>query len=80
MSFFHLKPPVKIRDKAREKADLSVHRIITYTLLCGYPPFRSDDRKELLQEMTRGRIVFHDRYWSKVSRTGKWISLFIDRE
>lgn len=64
--------------KGTEKADLRARRIIAYTLLCGYPPFRSDDRNGLLQEMTRGRIMFHDRYWSKVSRTGKCTPRFID--
>jgi len=36
------------------KADSSV---ITYTLLCGYSPFRSEDRDELIEETVRARVV-----------------------
>lgn len=45
--------------------------IITYVLLCGYTPFRSDDPKELVRETARGRLEFHDRYWRDVSEEGK---------
>ena len=45
--------------------------MIAYTLLCGYSPFRSDDKNELVKETTRGKIVFHERYWKNVSETGK---------
>jgi len=36
------------------KADSS---IITYSLLCGYSPFRSEDRDELIEETVRARVV-----------------------
>ncbi|KAJ9109048.1 hypothetical protein QFC21_000374 [Naganishia friedmannii] len=45
--------------------------IITYVLLCGYTPFRSDDPNELMKETARGRLDFHDMYWSKVSDEAK---------
>lgn len=44
--------------------------IITYVLLCGYTPFRSDDPKELVRETARGRIEFHAPYWNNVSEEG----------
>jgi len=47
------------------------NRVIAYTLLCGYSPFRSDDKAALVEETKRGKIVFHERYWRKVSDTGK---------
>lgn len=31
--------------------------VITYTLLCGYSPFRSEDRDELIEETVRARVV-----------------------
>ena len=31
--------------------------VITYTLLCGYSPFRSEDRDELIEETIRARVV-----------------------
>ncbi|GAB5588112.1 Calmodulin-dependent protein kinase cmk2 [Umbelopsis nana] len=35
--------------------------------LCGYQPFRADDRTELLDEIIHARYEFHDRYWNNVS-------------
>ena len=44
--------------------------IITYVLLCGYAPFRSEDPKELFRETMAAKIEFHDRYWKNVSQEG----------
>lgn len=46
-------------------------RIITYVLLCGYSPFRSEDVKELIRETTEAKIEFHEKYWKNISQTGK---------
>jgi calcium/calmodulin-dependent protein kinase I len=51
--------------------DLWAIGIITYVLLCGYSPFRSDDMKELVRQTTEAKITFHDRYWSNVSEEAK---------
>lgn len=45
--------------------------IITYVLLCGYSPFRSEDTKELIRETTEAKIEFHERYWKNVSVQAK---------
>ena len=50
--------------------DLNFLRIITYVLLCGYSPFRSDDVKQLIKETTEAKIEFHERYWKNISQTG----------
>lgn len=34
--------------------------VITYTMLCGYTPFRSDDPAKLAQETQRGKIEFRE--------------------
>ena len=47
-----------------------LRRIITYVMLCGYSPFRSDDMKELIRETTAAKIEFHERYWGNVSAEG----------
>ena len=44
--------------------------VITYVLLCGYPPFRSENNQELVRETIRAKIVFHDKYWENVSEEG----------
>lgn len=45
--------------------------VITYTLLCGYSPFRSENRAELIKETTRAKVEFHQRYWANVSEAAK---------
>lgn len=53
----------------RSDADRSFS-VITYVLLCGYAPFRSEDPKELIRETMAAKIEFHDRYWKSVSKEG----------
>jgi serine/threonine protein kinase len=48
----------------------SAFSVITYVLLCGYAPFRSEDPKELVRETMAAKIEFHDRYWKNVSQEG----------
>jgi hypothetical protein len=52
------------------RANLIHRRIITYVLLCGYSPFRSEDVKVLIKETTEAKIEFHERYWKNVSLQG----------
>ena len=60
---------MKSHAKGKWESELN-NRVIAYTLLCGYSPFRSDDKAALVEETKRGKIVFHERYWRKVSDTG----------
>lgn len=41
--------------------------VITYTLLCGYSPFRAEDVDGFLREVYTNNVVFHERYWRDVS-------------
>ena len=50
---------------------LKLRSVITYVLLCGYSPFRSDDANVLIKETTAAKIEFHDRYWKNVSAEGE---------
>ncbi|KAH7364542.1 kinase-like domain-containing protein [Rhexocercosporidium sp. MPI-PUGE-AT-0058] len=45
--------------------------VITYTLLCGYSPFRSENLQELIEECSSARVIFHERYWKDVSDDAK---------
>lgn len=49
---------------------ITCRRIITYVLLCGYNPFRSEDMKELVRMTTEAKVNFHDQYWKNVSDDG----------
>ncbi|TYJ56236.1 hypothetical protein B9479_003081 [Cryptococcus floricola] len=70
-SFGYAAPEVLMAKPHGLRVDCWSIGVIAYTLLSGYPPFRSDDRMGLLVEMTRAKIMFHDRYWSKVSGPAK---------
>ncbi|KAG4302220.1 hypothetical protein PCK1_001492 [Pneumocystis canis] len=45
--------------------------VITYTLLCGYSPFKSRDKDELIRETVSANIVFHPKYWKDISQDAK---------
>ncbi|KAK4689195.1 calcium/calmodulin-dependent protein kinase I, partial [Tremellales sp. Uapishka_1] len=70
-SFGYAAPEILLGKGHGYKVDCWSIGIIAYTLLCGYSPFRADDKGELVKETTRGKVVFHDRYWKKVSETAK---------
>lgn len=70
-SFGYAAPEILSKKGHGKAVDLWSLGIITYTMLCGYTPFRSDDPKVLAEETQRGKIEFHDRYWKNVSAEAK---------
>lgn len=47
--------------------------VITYILLCGFPPFRSPDRNqdELFDLIQSGKYEYISPYWNSISKTAK---------
>lgn len=70
-SFGYVAPEVLKKEGHGKPVDIWSTSIITYVLLCGYSPFRSDDTKTLVQENTAAKIEFQSRYWKKVSEEAK---------
>ena len=70
-SFGYAAPEVMLKKGHGKPVDLWSLGVITYTLLCGYSPFRSENLPDLIEECRHGRIVFHDRYWKDVSSDAK---------
>ncbi|KAJ3992005.1 CAMK/CAMK1 protein kinase [Lentinula boryana] len=70
-SIGYVAPEVLLNEGHGKKVDLWSVGIITYVLLCGYSPFRSDEVKVLIRETTEAKIEFHDRYWKNVSPQAK---------
>ncbi|KAI5366301.1 Putative serine/threonine-protein kinase, active [Septoria linicola] len=70
-SFGYAAPEVMLKRGHSKPVDMWSLGVITYTLLCGYSPFRSESLQELIEECRSGRVVFHDRYWKDVSKGAK---------
>ena len=70
-SFGYAAPEIMQRQGHGKPVDMWSMGVITYTLLCGYSPFRSENMSDLIQECSSGRVVFHERYWRDVSKDAK---------
>lgn len=70
-SFGYAAPEVMDRKGHGKPVDMWSMGVITYTLLCGYSPFRSENLRDLLDECKSQSVVFHERYWKDVSQDAK---------
>uniref|UniRef100_A0A093Y5L7 calcium/calmodulin-dependent protein kinase n=1 Tax=Talaromyces marneffei PM1 TaxID=1077442 RepID=A0A093Y5L7_TALMA len=70
-SFGYAAPEVMLKEGHGKPADMWSLGVITYTLLCGYSPFRSENMSDLIEECRHGRVQFHERYWRDVSEDAK---------
>ncbi|GAB7354700.1 hypothetical protein MBLNU459_g5119t1 [Dothideomycetes sp. NU459] len=70
-SFGYAAPEVMLKKGHSKPVDMWSLGVITYTLLCGYSPFRSENMADLIEETKHGRIIFHERYWKDVSKEAK---------
>ena len=70
-SFGYAAPEVMLKKGHGKPVDMWSLGVITYTLLCGYSPFRSENLQDLIEECSSSRIVFHERYWKDVSDDAK---------
>jgi len=70
-SFGYAAPEVMLKKGHGKAVDMWSMGVITYTLLCGYSPFRSENLQDLIDECSNAQIVFHERYWRDVSDDAK---------
>ncbi|KAF2260193.1 Ca/Cm-dependent protein kinase A [Lojkania enalia] len=70
-SFGYAAPEVMLKQGHGKPVDMWSMGVITYTLLCGYSPFRSENLADLIEECKNGRVIFHERYWKDVSKDAK---------
>ncbi|KAF2228534.1 calcium/calmodulin-dependent protein kinase [Viridothelium virens] len=70
-SFGYAAPEVMLKRGHSKPVDLWSMGVITYTLLCGYSPWRSENLQDLITEMQQNKVTFHERYWKDVSADGK---------
>jgi calcium-dependent protein kinase len=45
--------------------------IILFILLCGYPPFEGDNKKEIFKNVLRQKLKFDDKDWKTISAEAK---------
>jgi len=70
-SFGYAAPEVMLRQGHGKAVDMWSLGVITYTLLCGYSPFRSESMTDLIEECRNEKVIFHQRYWGSVSDDAK---------
>jgi calcium/calmodulin-dependent protein kinase I len=70
-SFGYAAPEVMLKKGHGKPVDMWSMGVITYTLLCGYSPFRSENLQDLIEECSTANVVFHERYWRDVSADAK---------
>ncbi|KAH6675681.1 kinase-like domain-containing protein [Halenospora varia] len=70
-SFGYAAPEVMLKRGHGKPVDMWSLGVITYTLLCGYSPFRSENLQDLIDECSSGKVIFHERYWKDVSDDAK---------
>jgi len=63
--------PREERDTYSSECDIWSAGAIIYILLCGYPPFFSDSRPKLFDNIKSGKYEFHEKHWSTVSDEAK---------
>ncbi|KAA0711750.1 Calcium/calmodulin-dependent protein kinase type 1G [Triplophysa tibetana] len=45
--------------------------VITYVLLCGYPPFYEENETRLFSKIMKAEYAFHSPYWDNISESAK---------
>ncbi|KAK3341759.1 calcium/calmodulin-dependent protein kinase [Lasiosphaeria hispida] len=70
-SFGYAAPEVMLKQGHGKPVDMWSLGVITYTLLCGYSPFRSENLQDLIDECSSAQVIFHERYWKDVSDDAK---------
>uniref|UniRef100_A0A3P8R8T8 Serine/threonine-protein kinase DCLK2 n=1 Tax=Astatotilapia calliptera TaxID=8154 RepID=A0A3P8R8T8_ASTCA len=55
------------------KVDIWAAGVITYILLCGFPPFRSENnqQEDLFDQILQGRLDFPSPYWDNITDSAK---------
>ncbi|KAK9453880.1 kinase-like domain-containing protein [Dipodascopsis uninucleata] len=70
-SFGYAAPEILLRTGHGKPCDIWSLGVITYTLLCGYTPFRSESVPEFLVEVRENGVIFHSKYWKGISEEAK---------
>jgi calcium/calmodulin-dependent protein kinase I len=71
-SFGYAAPEVIMGTGHGKPCDVWLLGVITYTLLCGYSPFRSETVQDFIQEVKHNNaVIFHADYWRDVLKDAR---------
>jgi serine/threonine protein kinase len=64
-------PEVLRREGYKKEVDMWSIGVITYILLCGYPPFYEETNQKLFSSIMEGAYAFDSPYWDDISLEAK---------
>lgn len=67
----YVSPEIVMNVHYTSKTDLWSLGVITYILLCGFPPFYSESTHQLYQQIKAGDYSFPSPYWTDISASAK---------
>lgn len=71
-SFGYAAPEVIMGTGHGKPCDIWSLGVVTYTLLCGYSPFRSENVSDFINEVKHNNaVIFHADYWKDVSKDAR---------
>jgi calcium-dependent protein kinase len=73
--------PEVLRREYTNSCDIWSIGVITYILLCGYPPFYGDSDTQIFESVRVGRFDFPSPEWDDVSEEAKdFVSLMLEKD
>uniref|UniRef100_A0A3Q4GKJ6 Serine/threonine-protein kinase DCLK2 n=1 Tax=Neolamprologus brichardi TaxID=32507 RepID=A0A3Q4GKJ6_NEOBR len=69
----YVAPEIIVESGYGLKVDIWAAGVITYILLCGFPPFRSENnqQEDLFDQILRGQLDFPSPYWDNITDSAK---------
>jgi calcium/calmodulin-dependent protein kinase I len=67
----YVAPEILLSNGYNPAVDLWSTGVIMYILLCGYPPFYSENDAQLFESILNGNYHFHSPYWDNISADAK---------
>lgn len=67
----YVAPEVLAQQPYGKEVDIWSIGVITYILLCGYPPFYDENDSELFRQILRAEYEFDSPYWDEISDSAK---------
>jgi len=77
---YYIAPEV-IKGSYDERSDIWSCGVILYILLCGYPPFNSENDQVVMNKILQGKLEFQGEIWQNVSNEAKsFIQKMMERD